>query len=196
MAALQMSELDAFSERLFRSLDRLGGDLLPRFLSGNPSAFEKYPRMLVALMQRHGAQAGFEEWRTKILRDANKYRKEKEFPELEALRAWVLEHEELFKDKQHLAHLKRSFYGRAYAYLYPRRRLITAYTQATRNDDNESKEKVTQIDFREVVAVEIEQLRNIYGDSEKLETIIKDAEYFFKARQYSSAEPTSTEISE
>lgn len=177
MNKLRTAELDQFSERLFRALDRLGGDLLPFFLSERPSAFEKYPRMLVALVQRHGVEAGFQEWSTKVLRDANAHRKGSEYDELEKLRQWMLEHENLF-DKAHLAHLKRSLYGRIYAYLYPRRLLTTAYAEVNRGNQDALEEKAIQANFREDVAPHIAQLRDIYGDGERLEQIITDAESF------------------
>jgi hypothetical protein len=177
MDKLRTAELDEFSELLFRALDRLGGDLLPFFLSERPSAYEKYPRMLVALIQRHGVEAGFQEWSTKVLRDASDRRKEDAYGELEKLRQWMLDHEELF-DKAHLAHLKRSLYGRIYAYLYPRRLLTTAYAEAHRGDKDATEGKIIQANFREDVAPQIEQLCEIYGDSKRLEKIIADAEEF------------------
>ncbi|HDQ73591.1 MAG TPA: hypothetical protein ENN19_16060 [Chloroflexi bacterium] len=177
MDKLRTAELDEFSELLFRALDRLGGDLLPFFLSERPSAYEKYPRMLVALIQRHGVEAGFQEWSTKVLRDASDHRKADEYGELEKLRQWMLTHEDLF-DKAHLAHLKRSLYGRIYAYLYPRRLLTTAYAEAHRGDKEATEEKAIQANFRADVAPQIEQLREVYGDGERLEKIIADAEEF------------------
>lgn len=178
MDKLRTAEMDAFSDLLFRALDRLGGNLLPFFLSERPSAYEKYPRMLVALVQRYGVEAGFQEWSTKVLRDANDYRKEHGYSELEKLGRWMLEHKDLF-DKAHLAHLKRSLYGRIYAYLYPRRLLATAYGQAHRGDAKALEEKAIQAQFREDVAEQIEQLREVYGDGDQLEQIAVDAEKVF-----------------
>ena len=175
MAKLRTAELETFSILLFRALDRLGGDLLPFFLSKRPSAFEKYPRMLVALVQRYGVEAGFREWSTKVLRDADDYRKGREYAELEKLCQWMLEHADLF-DKVHLAHLKRSFYGRIYAYLYPRRLLATAYAEVHRGDADALEEQAIRADFCEAVAPQIEQLRQVYDDGERLEQIVSDAE--------------------
>jgi len=177
MNKLRNTELDEFSGLLFRALDRLGGDLLPFFLSERPSAFEKYPRMLVALVQRHGVEAGFQEWSTKVLRDANDHRKEREYAELEKLRQWMLEREELF-DKAHLAHLKRSLYGRIYAYLYPRRLLTTAYAEVHRGDADALEEQAIRANLRRDVAPQIEQLREVYDDGEQLEQIINEVEEF------------------
>jgi hypothetical protein len=182
MTRLQTYELEAFSERLFRTLDRLGGDLLPLFLSKRPSAFEKYPRMLVALVQRHGVEAGFREWSTKVLRDASEYRKSEEYPELESLRTWMVEHEDLF-DKTHLAHLKRSLYGRAYAYLYPRRLLATAYAEMHRGNVGALEEKTIQAEFRQAVAPQVKLLRDVYGEGEQLEQIVADSEDFLIANR-------------
>lgn len=179
MQDLQTQNLDVFSEHLFRALDRLGGDLLPFSLNERPSAFEKYPRMLVALIQRYGVEAGFNEWSTKILRDASDYQKAQGYPELEALRTWMLEHKAMFEgDKKHLAHLKRSLYGRAYAYLYPRRLLTTAYAEASRGNAVALEEDAIRSGFRQTVAAQINQLREIYGDGDKLEQIITEAENF------------------
>lgn len=184
MSRLQTDNLETFSERLFRALDRLGGNLLPFSLSGRPSAFEKYPRMLVALIQRHGVEAGFQEWSTKVLRDANDYRKAEAYPELESLRDWLLEHRAMFEeDKTHLAHLKRSLYGRAYAYLYPRRLLTTAYAEAHRGNEKALDEEVIRARFRQTVNSRIEQLRDIYGEGEKLERIVVEAEDFLVANR-------------
>ena len=177
MDKLRTAELDEFSELLFRALDRLGGDLLPFFLSERPSAFEKYPRMLVALIQRHGVDAGVQEWNTKVLRDANDHRKANEYPELERLRAWMLAHKCLF-DKAHLAHLKRSLYARIYAYLYPRRLLTTAYAEAHRGNAEALEDEAIQANFRQDVALQIDQLCEIYGDDEQLQRIVTDAEDF------------------
>lgn len=177
MDKLRTAELDEFSDLLFGALDRLGGDLLPFFLSERPSAYEKYPRMLVALIQRHGVEAGFQEWSTKVLRDASDHRKANEYGELEKLRQWMLAHDDLF-DKAHLAHLKRSLYGRIYAYLYPRRLLTTAYAEAHRGNAEALEEQAVRANFRADVAPQIEQLREIYGDGKRLEQILTDAEEF------------------
>ena len=177
MDKLRTAEMDEFSELLFRALDRLGGDLLPFFLSERPAAFEKYPRMLVALVQRHGVEAGFQEWSTKVLRDANDHRKEGAYAELEKLRQWMLKHEELF-DKAHLAHLKRSLYGRIYAYLYPRRLLTTTYAEVHRGDAGALEAEAIRANFRRDVVEPIAQLRAVYGTGEPLERIITDAEDF------------------
>lgn len=199
MTQLRTTELEEFSNQLFRTLDRLGGGLLPLFLNERPSAFEKYPRMLVALIHRHGVEAGFREWSTKVLRDANDYRKGEEYPELESLRVWMSKHEELY-DKHHLGHLKRSLYGRAYAYLYPRRLLTTAYAEQHRGDVDALDEQTIRTKFQQKVASQVEQLREIYGEDEQLEQIVADAEDFLVAnrRRYTwkersqTTEPTST----
>jgi hypothetical protein len=111
------------------------------------------------------------------LRDANDHRKGSAYAELEKLRQWMLEHEELF-DKAHLAHLKRSLYGRVYAYLYPRRLLTTAYAEAHRGDASALEAEAIRANFRRDVAEPIAQLRAVYGAGEPLECIITDAEDF------------------
>lgn len=188
MTKLHTEELDGFSEQLFRTLDHLGSnpsgkDLLPFSLVERPSAFEKYPRMLIALVQRHGVEAGFQEWCTKVLRDANDYRKRDEFPALERLHTWMVEHKELLQDKSHLAHLKRSLYGRAYAYLYPRRLLTTTYAEANRGNAEALEEKSILANFRQAVAGQIDQLHDIYSEGETLAQIVADAEQYLVANR-------------
>ena len=182
MDKLRTEELDVFSELLFRTLDRLGADqrgkdLLPFFLSERPSAFEKYPRMLIALVQRHGVEAGFYEWSTKVLRDANRHRKETEYAKMEELRLWMCSHQDLF-DAAHLAHLKRSLYGRIYTYLYPRRLLTVSYARQHRGDADALNELSIRSGFRPDVSKEIETLSETYGSGKRLEQIIADAEDF------------------
>lgn len=174
---LQIHKLDTFSDLLFHALDCLGGDLLPNRLSESPSAFEKYPRMLIALIQRHGVVAGFHEWSTKVLRDANDYRKMDEYPELVKLQTWMIKHKDIF-DKAHLTHLKRSIYGRAYAYLYPRRLLVTAYANAHKGDKSALEEEAIHSNFRQTVEQEITDLSRVYNNNEQLEKITEEAEAF------------------
>uniref|UniRef100_A0A7C1JJ98 Uncharacterized protein n=1 Tax=Caldilinea aerophila TaxID=133453 RepID=A0A7C1JJ98_9CHLR len=179
------AELDEFCGLLFRALDRLGGDLLPLFLSERPTAYEKYPRLLLGHIRYHdNVEAGFEEWKSKVLRDASDRRKEEEFPELLALKAWLLEHRSLFEGrKDNLNHLKRSLYARAYEYLYPRRLLTGAYAEANRGNPNALEEDAIRANFRRVVQPHIAKLAEVYGQGEPLQTIVAEAEEFLIANR-------------
>lgn len=178
MEKLQTGKLDTFSEMLFRTLDHLGSDLLPLRLNKAASAYEKYPRMLIALIQRYGLEAGFQEWVTKVLRDADKHQKEGEYPELAVLYRWMLENKDLFNDNDHLTHLKRSLYGRIYAYLYPLRLLATNYTNAHKGDAEAFEESIVREKFRKSLTEEIDTLREIYPDESRLEAVVAEAEDF------------------
>jgi hypothetical protein len=179
------AELDEFCGLLFRALDRLGGDLLPLFLSERPTAYEKYPRLLLGHIRYHdNVEAGFEEWKSKVLRDASDRRKEEEFPELLALKAWLLEHRSLFEGrKDNLNHLKRSLYARAYEYLYPRRLLTGAYAEANRGNPDALEEAAIRANFRRMVEPHIAKLKEVYGEGERLEKIVAEAEEFLVANR-------------
>ncbi|MGB9872647.1 MAG: hypothetical protein ACPLYD_13405 [Anaerolineae bacterium] len=179
------AELDEFCGLLFRALDRLGGDLLPLFLSERPTSYEKYPRLLLGHIQYYDdVEAGFEEWKSKVLRDASDYRREEEFPELLALKKWLLEHRSLFEGrKDNLNHLKRSLYARAYEYLYPRRLLTGAYAEANRGNPDALEEAAIRANFRQVVQPHIARLAEVYGEGERLEKIVAEAEEFLIANR-------------
>lgn len=179
------TELDEFCQLLFRTLDRLGGDLLPLFLSERPTAYEKYPRLLLGCIRYYDdVEAGFEEWKSKVLRDASDYRREEEFPELLALKKWLLEHRSLFEGrKDNLNHLKRSLYARVYEYLYPRRLLTGAYAEANRGNPDALEEDAIRANFREVVRPHIAKLAQVYGEGERLQTIVTEAEEFLLANR-------------
>jgi hypothetical protein len=117
--------LDEFCPRLFRVLDKLG--LLPKSLRDKPTAYEKYPRLLFGSIRRYNdVEAGFKEWESRVLRVAE-FRKEEHYPELEALRQWMVKHADLFGNKANMQHLASSLYARVFQYLYPRRVLVQAY---------------------------------------------------------------------
>ncbi|VVB71177.1 Uncharacterised protein [uncultured archaeon] len=180
---VETEKLNEFSDLLFRVLDRLGGgqeDLLPLFLSEKPTAFEKYPRLLLSQIRYYNdVQPGFEEWTSKVLRDSNEYRKDEEYPELMALKKWLLDNRSLFENrKDNINHLKRSLYARAYEYLYPRRLLTGAYAEANRGHPEALEEDVIRSEFRNKSKENIEKLSAVYGDSEKLERIVNEAEEF------------------
>lgn len=178
--------LSQFAEMLFRALDRLGGSgrtrLLPMRLREAPTAFEKYPRMLLGLAQRYGVEAGFKEWESKVLRDASAYRTEEEYPQLLALYKWMQDNEDLF-DKAHLTHLKRSLYGRVYTYLYPRRLLATAYAQAHAGDEAAFEDQAVAEGFCAAIEGEMQRLGEVYS-SEQLERIVADAQAHLLAERH------------
>lgn len=180
------AELDEFCQLLFRTLDRLGGDLLPLFLSERPTSFEKYPRLLLGHIRYYDdVEAGFEEWKSKVLRDANEYRKEEEFPELLALKKWLLDHRHLFEGrKDNLNHLKRSLYARAYEYLYPRRLLTGTYAEVNRGNPDALEEDAIRANFRQTVEPLIAKLAEVYGEGERLEAIVTEAEEFLIANRH------------
>ncbi|RPF46632.1 hypothetical protein EDD75_0882 [Thermodesulfitimonas autotrophica] len=183
------TELDEFCQLLFRALDRLGGkrdrDLLPLFLSERPTAYEKYPRLLLGHIRYYdNVEAGFEEWKSKVLRDASDYRRQQEFPELLALKKWLLEHRNLFEGrKDNLNHLKRSLYARVYEYLYPRRLLTGTYAEANRGNPDALEEDAVRANFRQVVQPHIARLAQIYGEGERLQAIVAEAEEFLIANR-------------
>jgi len=179
------AELDEFCQILFQALDRLGADLLPLFLRGRPTSFEKYPRLLLGHIRYYGdVEAGFEEWKSKVLRDASEYRKEEEFPKLLALKKWLLDHRHLFEGrKDNLNHLKRSLYARAYEYLYPRRLLTGTYAEVNRGNPDALEEEAIRANFRRTVQSQIAKLAEVYGEGERLETIIAEAEEFLVANR-------------
>jgi len=175
---LDVSGLDEFCTRLFGTLDRLGGDLLPIRMSERPTAFEKYPRILLGCIQRYGSvEAGFDEWVTKVLRDANEYRKQDEYSELVAMRAWLVEHRDLLEgNRDAINHLKRSLYGRLYAYLYPRRLLCASYADQHRGNADALEPEAIRANFAREVQPQIEHLGRLYCDPAAMERIVADAE--------------------
>jgi len=174
------AKLEEFCGLLFRALDRLGGDLLPLFLSERPTGYEKYPRLLLGHIRFYdNVEAGFEEWKSKVLRDASDYRREEEFPELLSLKRWLLDNRGLFEGrKDNLNHLKRSLYARVYEYLYPRRLLTGAYAEANRGNPDGLEENAIRSDFRRVVEPHIDKLAEVYGQGERLDGIVTEAEEF------------------
>jgi hypothetical protein len=200
-------KLNEFCDQLFRTLDRLGGDredLLPLFLSEKPTAYEKYPRLLLSHIRYYDdVEAGFEEWKSKVLRDSNDYRRDEEYPELLALKKWMIENRALFENrKDNLNHLKRSLYARTYEYLYPRRLLTGAYAEANRGNPEALEEDAIKSEFRSEVKPHINRLAAVYGDSEKLQRIVDEAEeflianrkrYVWKLKEMASSEAHATE---
>jgi len=182
--SVQRIELDEFSAMLFRLLDRLGlfpqdrvstrGTFYP-WHRAKPNEFEKYPRLLLGSIERyHDVEAGFKEWESRVLRDAP-YRKEEHYPELEALRQWLVTHAEAFTNKANSRHLRTSLYARVFQYLYPRRVLANAYTvkcEQSGQMDALSPEVLAKL-LPQSIEREVEKLRSTY--SSEWNNIVADA---------------------
>lgn len=182
MPKVDTKKMDDFCNLLFYALDQMGGsgDLLPFFLSEKPTSYEKYPRLLLGHIRYYNdVEAAYEVWAGKVLRDGDEYRRVEEYPELEVLKKWLLDNRELFENrKDNLNHLKRSLYARAFEYLYPRRLLTTAYAEANRGNPEALDENAIRMGFSQEVQSHIDELAKIYGDGDRLQKIVSDAEDF------------------
>lgn len=180
---LDTAVLDEFFMILCHTLDRLGDDLLPFSLREKSTAFEKYPRMLIEAILRYGnVETGFNEWASKILRDANEYQRDEGFPALLSIKDWLVAHRELLEGhKRALNYLRRSLLFQTYQYLAPRRQLVMSYADAMRGNAEALKEEAIRTLFSEVVSGEIEALIQVYGEGERLQAIVADAQEFLIA---------------
>lgn len=166
-------DVETFCPLLFRTLDHLG--LLPiqlgwkrdkfgRPQSIAPTEFEKHSRALVGAIRRYNDVAtGFEDWASRILRQEEvKDRKEKLYPELAALRQWMVEHKTLFTDKATMQHLNASLYARVFNYLYPRRVLANTYCiQHQGNPDALAPEFVAR-EFPQSILGQVQKVAQVY----------------------------------
>jgi hypothetical protein len=183
--------LEAFCVVLFHTLDSIGGgvdgtDFLPLFLSESPNAYERYTRQLLSsIRSRNDVEAGYQEWATKILRNASAHRREEGLQALRAVGQWLVEHRTLFENrKDNLAHLKRSLFCLAYEYLAPRRRLVLAYAEASRGNPDALEEEVIRARFAGVVKQDREKLAEVYGEGEQLQTILDDSLRYLIANRH------------
>jgi hypothetical protein len=169
--------LDVFCEQLFSTLDMGAGELIPMRLTEKPTAFEKYPRLLLGLIQRYdNVEAGFDEWATKSLRSISNSQHKLIFQRLAELRSWLVTNRSLFEGHQsNIAHLKRSLYGRLYAYLYPRRALVAAYTNHHKGNNEAFDIGKINEQFESDVAKTLDEFGNIY-DRETLQRIVRNAQ--------------------
>lgn len=196
--SIDREELDEFCPRLFRALDRLG--LLPRQLSAKPAEFEKYPRLLFGSIQRYNdVEAGFREWESRVLR-ATEYRRGEHYPELEALRQWMVQHTSLFTQKSNMQHLKTSLYARVFQYLYPRRVLANAYCYQHRGNEGALEPEFLAEKFPASVEEVVKKVQEVY--SAEWETIVADARqslidhaYYYR-KVLSGKEPIETSTQE
>jgi hypothetical protein len=168
---IDRKELDEFCPRLFRALDNLG--LLPRQLWAKPTEFEKYPRQLFGSIQRYGdVEAGFREWESRVLRDTP-YRKEEFYPELEALRQWMMEHAAVFSNKVNVQHLRTSLYARVFQYLYPRRVLVNAYCAQHQGNPGALEPEFVARELPGAVAETVQKVQEVFRG--EWDTIVADA---------------------
>ena len=122
--------IDRFTELLLDALYGMG--LMPLSLSDKPSSFEKYPQELFVRLESHrpgkDVERAFHEWSTLLIRKPE-YRSsiETAFPKLEAVYHWMVEQRDMLYRKSTLRHLRKSMFGRSYAYLFPRLALIAEY---------------------------------------------------------------------
>lgn len=183
---IDREKMDEFCPQLFRTLDNLGGRLLPRHLWAKPNEFEKYPRLLFGSIQRYNdVEAGFKEWESRVLRDAS-YGKEERYPDLEALRQWMVKHREVFIKKPNMQHLQTSLYARVFQYLYPRRVLANAY--CTKHQGNpkaieqqfldEALPKSIEADIRKLKETCIDGWPTIVADAKA--SLLANAAYYSK----------------
>jgi hypothetical protein len=127
---------DEFTELLLDALYALGGKLMPLNLTDRPASYDKFPQGLLKFIQQYQSapnmnakdivSAAFKEWRSWLLRKIEKksaYQAKEEFSQLLKLQQWMEQNAEFFTPAT-LRHLRKSFYGRIYAYLYPRLALI------------------------------------------------------------------------
>lgn len=179
---LRGAQLDELSDVLFRALDQLQGNLLPLYLNESAHAFEKYPRLLVVLLQRHkNVELAFAEWADNVLRNAYTFRLKEEFPALLKLEGWMVAHRELFEQNEVLTYLNQCLLFLAYRYLWPRRELALRYLEANAGNQNAWEEKAIQETFAQVVQEKTAQLTEVYGEGDHLRTILADAEAFLVA---------------
>lgn len=168
---IDRGQVDEFCPQLFRTLDSLG--LLPRQLWAKPTEFEKYPRLLLGSIQRYNdVEAGLKEWESRVLRDAP-YRKEENYPDLEALRQWMNKHAELFSNTVNLQHLRTSLYARVFQYIYPRRVLVNAYCTKHQGTPDAIEPEFIEKKLPSSIAPEVQKLQETYKN--EWESVVADA---------------------
>lgn len=121
---VDIDRADEFSRRLLDALYEMG--LMPLSLTERPASYDKYPKELLTYLQKRSGdnrarvETAFQEWQAWVLRKP-KYAgaRADAYPAMMALGQWMRDNADLF-DKATLRHLRKSFYGRTYAYLYPR----------------------------------------------------------------------------
>ena len=181
---IDVEKLDAFCDHLFRALDH--ADLFRIRLGEAAHAFEKYPRLLVGSLGLYeNVEIGFSEWNTKASRGVNQQKRESVYPYFHVLRNWLVapENRRLFEIPEHrkdtLNHLKRSLYGRIYAWLYPRRRLTTAYAQEHVGNQGQFEPEAIERDFNTTIQSTQQELGDVVSES-----VVEDAREFLIAHRH------------
>lgn len=144
---VDIKRADEFTNLLLDALYALGGRLMPLNLTDRPASYDKFPRALLTLVQQYSgraamesqeaAEAAFQEWQSWTLRKLdrkNAYQAQKEYPQLQRLQQWMRQNADFFTPAA-LRHLRKSFYGRTYAYLYPRLALIMDFKDYCHEQD-------------------------------------------------------------
>ena len=137
-------QIDEFATLLLDTLYALSryvrDGLMPVSLTAKPASFEKYPQMLFNLLEinrrERDVEGAFTNWRSQVLRKLDYLDIAPDaYQKLEQLHAWMAEHADTFYDKTTLRHLRKSMFGRTYAYLYPRLALIMEYATYCKERD-------------------------------------------------------------
>lgn len=158
-----------------------------------PSKLEKYPRFLIGYLQRYDdPMVAYQEWLSKVLRDIPKddrnFKKEKFFPEAQAVTLWLEENRQLFagKNKKLLfQHLRGSLYARIFAYLYPRRQICLFVVGHLKQSAVVPNGEEMHIDFAGIAEslVDIQEIKEIYA--KEWPQLVADAEeIFYLAKSY------------
>ena len=136
-------QLDDFAEHLLDTLYALSAyantGLMPVKLNEKPASFEKYPQLLLTLLEvdrgEGGVASAFATWRSQILRKLDHLDiATPAYQKLEQLQHWMESHAALFQNKANIRHLRKSMFGRTYVYLYPRLSLILEYGETGKRD--------------------------------------------------------------
>ena len=143
---MEPEQIDEFATLLLDTLYALSRyvntGLMPVSLSAKPASFEKYPQILFNLLEinrrERDVEGAFTNWRSQVLRKLDYLDIAPDaYQKLERLHAWMVdgEHADAFYDKTTLRHLRKSMFGRTFAYLYPRLALIMEYATYCKERD-------------------------------------------------------------
>jgi hypothetical protein len=107
------------------------------------------------------------------------YRREERYPELEALRRWMMSNSEIFLKKANQQHLRTSLYARIFQYLYPRRVLVNAYCVKHQGNVAAAQADFVVEQLPKSIDAELRKLKETYRD--EWATITADAQASFIA---------------
>lgn len=181
-----------FSYRIFRLLDHFGH--FPMTVRGDdatPTKLEKYPRLLLGYIQRYDdPMVAYQEWLSKALRDIPKddrnFKKEKFFPEAQAITLWLEENRPLFAGKNKkllLQHLRGSLYARIFAYLYPRRQICQSIADYLKENPITPPGEKMNFDFDGIAEnrPDLIEIKEIFAG--EWPRLVADAGEFFTAKE-------------